>query len=176
MPQSKRPWQFSHHPKIILVAAVDKNGVIGREGRLPWPKIKKDLAHFYHLTKGKSIVMGRKTFDSLGRPLPERENIVLTRTVKNVPGCLVVNSLRELFKKISDKKEIMIIGGASIYKQFLPLADTMYLTVIQSSFEGEVKFPSYSPQDWEEKERIDFNADQENDFTFSFLTLTRKNA
>ena len=153
---------------------MDKNGVIGREGSLPWPKIKKDFAHFYRLTKGKPIVMGRKTFNSLGQPLPERENIVLTKTEKIIPGCLVVHSLQDLFEKIQDKKEIMIIGGASIYEQFLPLADTMYLTLIQASFEGNIKFPSYSSEDWEEKERVDFEPDEENDMAFSFLTLKKK--
>lgn len=171
----KPQWLSKNQPKISLVVAMDQKGVIGRNGGLPWPKIKKDLAHFYHLTKGKTVVMGRKTFLSLGRPLPERENIVLTRTKKTIPGCLVVHSLPELFERLKGRKEIMIIGGASLYQQFLPLAETMYLTLIQASFEGDVKFPSYSFQDWEEKERLDFEPNRENDFSFSFITLKRKN-
>ena len=171
---SKPRWRFKSRPKISLVVAVDQKGVIGQNGGLPWPKIKKDLAHFYHLTKGKPVVMGRKTFDSLGKPLPERENIVLTRTKKTIPGCLVVHSLSDLFEKLKNREEVMIIGGASIYRQFLPLADTMYLTVIQASFEGDKKFPFCSSQNWEEKERVDFAPDEENDFAFSFQTLKRK--
>lgn len=176
MRPSKPRWLFNRYPKISLVVAVDQNGVIGREGKLPWPKIKKDLAHFYHLTKGKAVVMGRKTFDSLGKPLPERENIVLTRTKKVIPGCLVVHSLAELFEKVKGREEIMVIGGASIYKQFLPKAETIYLTRFWISFPGDVKFPSYSSQDWEEEKRLDFEPDKENNFAFSFITLKRKNA
>lgn len=170
----KLRWPFNPYPSISLIAAIDQNRAIGYEGKLPWPKIQKDLAHFYHLTKGKSVVMGRKTFDSLGKPLPERKNIVLTKKLTTIPGCLVVHSLQDLFKKTSRREELMIIGGASVYKQFLPLAETMYLTVLQASFEGDVKFPFYSLNNWEEKERIDFIADGKNDFAFSFLTLKRK--
>ena len=113
---------------ISLIAALDENGVIGQKGSLPWPPIKADFARFRYLTLGKPVVMGRKTFFSLKQPLAGRKNIVLTRHLTEIPGGVVVHSIEEVLKLTRGFPEIMIIGGASIYQQFLPLAEKMYLT------------------------------------------------
>ena len=159
---------------FTIIAALDEKGVIGRRGKLPWPKIKKDLNHFYNLTKGKPIVMGYTTFLSLGRPLPERENIILTHRSISIPDCRVEHSLRDVIKRSRQISETMIIGGASVYQQFLPLSDKMYLTIIHHQFPGDTFFPHFSIDEWAEIERIDYLADEENIYPFSFLTLVRR--
>ena len=153
-----------------------RNQVIGIKNSLPW-KLPADMEHFHQLTMGKPIIMGQKTFESIGRALPGRTNIVLTLD-KNwqAPGCLVANSIEEAIRIAEklDAKEVMIGGGVSIYKQFLPLADRMYLTLIEGDFAGDAYFPEFDYNDWEEKERIENTADKDNPYQYSFLTLQRK--
>ena len=168
---------------ISLVVAMDDNGVIGIDGKLPW-RLSSDLKHFKEVTMGKPIIMGRKTFkpivmgrkthESIGRPLPGRENIILTRD-KNyqAEGCTVLNSLDDLFLHCRYHEEVMITGGAELYKQFLPRAQLIYLTEIHTQITGDTFFPGYNADEWEEIARQDFKHDEKNDFDYSFVVLRR---
>ncbi len=134
--------------KIAIIAALDQNGLIGRGDGLPWPRIKADMRHFRRTTLGHPIVMGRKTFESIGRhPLPMRSNIILTNS-KNFfhPDCEIVHDYKIILQKLEPK--IFIIGGASIYEQFLPHASKLYLTQIGASFTGDTYFPEIRWREW----------------------------
>ncbi|MDP3726152.1 MAG: dihydrofolate reductase [bacterium] len=135
---------------ISIIAAVDSNLLIGNKGKLPWPRIKKDLRYFRQQTMLKPIIMGRTTFESLKSPLSERINIILTKNpdffVRH-SECVVVNSVRDALAEAEYAKEVMIIGGAEIFKLFLPFADRMYITFIRGIFGGDVLFPA--PNFWE---------------------------
>lgn len=158
---------------ISLIAALTTNRVIGRDNTLPW-HLPKDLQHFKSLTLGKSIIMGRKTYQSIGRPLPQRHNIIVTRDKHfTATGCTVRHSLQEAINAVAEEKELFIIGGAEIYKQALPVADFLYLTLIHADIPGNIYFPLFSQDDWEEIHREDFLADQNNSYPFSFITLKR---
>jgi dihydrofolate reductase len=132
--------------KISIIAALGKDGVIGKNKELLW-RIPDDLKRFKRLTTGHPIIMGRKTHESIGRPLLERINIVVTRDKNySAEGCVVTHSLEEALRKAvdADKEEIFVIGGGEIYKQALPRADKLYLTLIEDDKEGDVFFPDYS--------------------------------
>jgi len=132
---------------VSLIAAIAANRVIGNRGALPW-RLPDDLARFRRLTMGHAVVMGRQTFDSMGKPLPGRRNIVLTRdTALRIPGCAVTHSPAEALAAARDE-ETFIIGGAAIYALFLPLADLMYLTLIDAEVPGETLFPDVRWEEW----------------------------
>jgi dihydrofolate reductase len=159
---------------ISIIAALAKNRVIGKNNKLPW-NLPGDLKHFKKLTLGKPIIMGQKTFESIGRPLPGRTNIILSLDENFKPqGCIVAHSIEETLKTLKHEKEIMIAGGASVYKQFLPLVNKMYLTLIDANFEGDAYFPEFNWEDWEVIERIENQSDKENPYKYTFLTLQRK--
>lgn len=146
--------------RVALVVAVAKNGVIGKDNKLPW-RLPGDLKHFRELTWGKPIVMGRKTFQSLGRPLPGRDNIVVSRSRRwDAGGVTVVptvESALEVGARLADAKglsEVMVIGGAQIYALALPLADRVYLTEIDATPDGDTFFPTLDPAAWRESERV----------------------
>jgi dihydrofolate reductase len=128
---------------ISIVVAMSRNNIIGFQNRLPW-HLPADLKHFKQLTLNKTIVMGRKTFESIGRPLPQRENIVLSRQPIQIEGCKVISDLKEL----SINKEIMIIGGAQIYALALPLVNDLYITWIDGDFKGDTFFPDIDWNNW----------------------------
>jgi dihydrofolate reductase len=159
--------------KISIICALAKNYVIGYKNQLPW-HLPADLKHFKELTLGKPIIMGRKTFISIGKPLPQRRNIIITRD-KNliIPGCEIVHSLKEALTLTKASEEIMIIGGANIFAQALPCANRMYLTIIQHDFVGDVYFPKWNVQEWKIIECADYTADEKNPYPYSFLTLER---
>ena len=159
---------------ISLIAAMDKNRVIGKNNTLPW-SMPADLKRFREITKGKPVIMGRKTFESIGRPLPDRLNIVMTRD-KNyrAKGCVMVHSVEEAIAAAGDAAEIMVIGGAEIFGQFLPLADKMYLTIIDAEFEGDTFFPEYDPKEWKKITWQEFPADLKNPHPSVFLILESK--
>jgi len=160
--------------KIAIVAALARNRVIGKNNRLPW-RLPRDRRHFRELTMGKPVIMGRKTFASIGKALPGRKNIILTRDLNfRAEGGVVVHSSGEALKSAEGSEEVMIIGGAEIYREFLPLAERMYLTLIHADFEGDAYFPKYDPNEWQEKERHDFPPDDENPYPYSFVLLERK--
>ncbi len=153
---------------ISLIAAMGRNGVIGNENSLIW-KIPNDMKRFKAMTTGKTVVMGRKTFESIGRPLPNRTNIILTRDkTYKAEGCIVVHSVDEAIKK-SNSDEVMIIGGAQIYKVFLLKADRLYLTLIDAEFEGDAYFPEFNKDEWKEIFREDHNEE----YNYSFVNFER---
>lgn len=151
-----------------------KNRVIGRGNALPW-HMPADLKHFKDLTLGKTIIMGGRTFESIGKALPGRKTIVLTDNKDfNAPNCIIANSIEKSLEIAKNDEEIMIAGGASVYKQFLPMAKKMYLTFINAEVDGDFYFPEYKESEWEEISRSDFQADKENEFPYSFAVLVRK--
>ena len=159
--------------KISIIVAMDRNGVIGKDGSLPW-YLSSDLKHFKKITMGKPIVMGRKTHESIGRPLPGRENVVITSDKEyQAPGCTVLNSIECVFAKFRHIDEIMIMGGADLYKQLLAGADRIYLTEVHADLEGDTYFPEFDRESWEEIERYDFRADEKNEYNYSFVILER---
>ena len=160
-------------PLIVLVVAVADNGVIGHQGRMPW-HLPADLAHFKLLTWGKPIVMGRKTFDSIGKPLPGRSNIVVTRDrAWSRPGVLVAHSLAEAIAAAKDAPEVMVIGGAQLYTEALPLAARIELTLVHASPAGDTHWPALDAQRWREAARHEHAADARNPFALTYLTYTR---
>ena len=160
-----------------IVVAYDKNRAIGRDGELPWAgKLPHDMARFKELTKGASVIMGRKTYESLpeqARPLPGRENIVLTLSQKAITGAVVARSLDEALKHAS--RTPIIIGGESIFAQALPLTDTIFATEIDTVVTGaDTYFPEINPSDWEQHDREFYPADNKNAFVHSFVTYERR--
>ena len=159
--------------KISIIVAMDDRRVIGNENRLPW-RLPADLKHFRAVTMGKPIVMGRKTWESIGRPLPGRTNIVVTRDRDYVAeGCVVVHSIGDALAAASDHAEVMVIGGGEFYRQVLPQASTLYVTRVHDTFEGDAFFPELDDGQWHEVEREDFDADAENPHAYSFIRLER---
>ena len=158
---------------ISIIAAMDKNRLIGHGNRLPW-KLPADMKHFRQLTLGKPVVMGRRTFDSIGKPLAKRSNVILTRDHNyRADGCIVEHTVDEALIRVNKHEEVMIIGGSSIYEQFLQRADRFYLTQIHDCFEGDVYFPAFELTDWQEVKRIDCAPDEKNPYSYSFVFLHR---
>ena len=163
-------------PLITLVVAVASNGVIGRDGNLPW-HLPADLAHFKTTTMGKPILMGRRTWESLGRPLPGRDNIVITRQKDYVAeGCQVVHSLPEALRAAGDVEEVMIIGGAGLYEEALPLARRIEMTRVHGEIPGDTRFPWLNQSEWEEVGRVEREADEDNAWPLSFVNLERRSS
>ena len=159
---------------ISIIAAMDKNRLIGQGNRLPW-KLPADMKHFRRLTLGKPVLMGRKTFESIGKPLAKRTNIIVTHNRNyQADGCIVTHSIDEALVAVKNHEELMIIGGASIYKLFLPRADRLYLTQIHESFVGDVYFPTFDWVDWQKVKCIDHQADEKNPYSYSFLFMHRR--
>ena len=158
-----------------MISAVAENRVIGNKNALPW-HMPADFKHFKETTFGKAIVMGLNTFKSIGdKPLPGRKNIILNNDPNYLPPerCFVAHSIDELMEMVKNEQEVMICGGASVYKQFLPLAQKLYLTYIHQSFEGDTYFPEVNLTEWKETERVDCKADEKNKYDYSFVTLER---
>ena len=160
-------------PRVALIVAMDEKGVIGRGGRLPWRQ-PADLMHFKVLTMGKPILMGRKTFDSIGRPLPGRKNIVLTRDVAwSREDVTIARTLEEALRQAQPASELMVIGGADIFRAALPVAQRIYLTRIHANVEGDVSFPPIDWSAWREIERQAFAADEKHAYAMTFTTLEK---
>ena len=165
---------------ISIIAALGNNRVIGNKNKLPWD-LPADMDHFRELTLGKPIIMGQKTFESIGKALPGRHNIVLTRDEGlSIPDCEVAFSLEhavELARKSEMGKisgEVMICGGASVYEQYLSRANKMYLTFIDGDFEGDTFFPEFSFEEWKEVEKISHEIDEKNRYPYFFIVFERK--
>lgn len=164
---------MDQNPCFSIVVAMDRNRAIGNSGDLPWHQ-RADLQRFKAITMGKPILMGRKTHDSIGRALPGRHNIVLTRdrTCEAAEGCTVVHDLQAALA-VAASPEIMIIGGADIFEATLPHSEKIYLTEIHAEVEADTFFPAYDPGNWEEVSRETFPADEQNDYPYSFVELVR---
>lgn len=163
------------HPILSAIVAMSENRVIGVNNQLPW-HLPADLKHFKTLTTGHPIVMGRKTFESIGKPLPNRTNIILTRDPTYLAtGCLVVTSIAEALNlsAVKQTNEIFIIGGATIYKQLLPQINKLYLTLVHTTIVGDTYFPPIEMSEWIEEAREEHAADEVNRFDYSFVTLRK---
>lgn len=159
--------------QLSIIVAMDRNRVIGNNDSLPW-HISADLKNFKKITMGKPIVMGRKTHESIGRPLPGRENIIITRDeTYQAEGCTVLNSIDEIFEHCKDVEEVMITGGSEIYKHTLNQVTRLYLTEVHAEVEGDTFFPEFNRSEWNEISREVFKADEKNDFDYSFILLER---
>lgn len=161
------------YPNLSLIAAVADNGVIGIDNRLPW-HLPADLAHFKRLTMGKPIIMGRKTWESLPGLLPHRTHVIVTRNPDySAEGGFVVHSLEEALQQFGDVEELMVVGGANLYAQALPLASRLYLTEIHAKPEGDTRFPVFDRSEWEEVERVEGDVNERNPIAHSYVTLQR---
>lgn len=153
---------------------MDRNRLIGNKNQLPW-HLPADFAHFKSVTMGKPIIMGRKTYESIGKPLPGRTNIVLSRDPDiHFEGVICVNSFEEALTAVQDEEEVMVIGGSAIYKMLLPRIDRMYITYVDAEFEGDAWFPEFDENQWLEKASVIYQADEKNLYNCRFVTLERK--
>lgn len=160
-------------PRLSLIAALAQNRVIGIENRLPW-KLPEDLAHFKALTLGHPILMGRKTFESLGRPLPGRRNIVITRNADYQPaGCELATSIPAAIELCAEAEEIFFIGGAELYQQVLPLVDRLYLTEVQIEAQGDAWFPEFDRAWFAEISRESQISEKADVLRFDFVVYER---
>ncbi len=162
--------------QISIIVAIASNNAIGKDNDLLW-HISADLKRFKEITKGHYVIMGKRTYFSLPvRPLPGRTNMIIT----DVPGeqiddCLMAYSIEDAVEKMDGNDENFIIGGGSVYRQFLPLADKLYITRVHKDFEADTFFPEISPEEWELTDKTDVTDDDQNDFTYSFEIYRRKN-
>ena len=157
--------------KISLIAALDEKKGIGKNGKLPW-HISEDLKHFKELTKGHTVIMGRKTFESIGKALPGRKNIIITSDrnyASKALDCAIASSVDDAIEKAKsfEGNEIFVIGGAEIYQQFLPMTEKIYLTLVHQECEGDAFFPKFNLAEWEEAQHSDSK-------DCSFVTLVKK--
>ena len=158
---------------LSLIVAMDENRLIGRNNELPW-HMPADLAYFRRTTLGKPVIMGRKTFDSIGKPLPGRRNIVITRNPGfAAAGCETVDGIDAALALCAEDEEVMLIGGASLYAQALDRADRLYVTLIHHDFEGDTWFPEYDSTEWRVENREDFDPDHSNPYPYSFIKSVR---
>jgi dihydrofolate reductase len=161
-------------PELILIAAVARNGVIGRNNRLPW-RLKADLAHFKSVTYGHSIVMGRKTWESLGRPLPGRRNLVVSRTPGyQASGAEVFASPQDAIRAAAPAEKVFVIGGAQLYDQLLGDADRLLLTEVWADVDGDTRLPTIDHRLFEEVRREPHGADTDNEFDYDFVEYVRR--
>ena len=159
---------------ISLITAMDRNRLIGINNQLPW-HLPADFAHFKSVTMGKPVVMGRKTYESIGQPLPGRTNIVLSRNPDtHYEGVVTVASFEDACKVVPDAEEIMVIGGSAIYEMLMPRVQRMYITYVDGEFEGDAWFPEFSGEDWVEVESSTRAADDKNKYECRFVTLERR--
>lgn len=159
--------------RLSLIVAMAENGVIGRDGDLPW-RLSADLKRFKKLTMGHHIVMGRKTFESIGRLLPGRTSVVLTKqSAFEAAGAEVVHDLDEAVQVAGDDAEAFIIGGAEIYEVALPRVDRLYLTIVNADVAGDANFPEFEPSDWQVVEKTSHESDERNEFSHTFMILDR---
>ncbi len=151
-----------------------ENRVIGVNNTLPW-RLPADLRHFRRATTGHHVVMGRRNYESIGKPLPERNNIVVTRNPDyRAPGCTVTHSLEQALAAARNDTEVFIIGGAEIYRQAFDRADRLYLTVVHADIRGDTYFPEFDPAQWHEISRERHEADEKNPYAYTFLAYDRK--
>ncbi|WP_316785334.1 dihydrofolate reductase [Pedobacter frigiditerrae] len=160
--------------KLSIVVAISENKAIGKDNQLLW-HLPADLKHFKEITSGHTIIMGRKTYDSIGRPLPNRRNIVITRKADlQIENVEVVNSLEEAISLCKNEEEVFIIGGAEIYKNSISLSNRIYLTTVHKEYEADVFFPKINADEWVETYQEYHGPDEKNSVAYTFSTLERK--
>jgi dihydrofolate reductase len=159
--------------KLSLIAALTPTRVIGKNNQLPW-HLPADLQYFRKVTLHKPVIMGRKTFESIGKALPKRKNIVITRQASyEAKGCEIAHSLTEALEYLSLEEEIFIIGGSEIFIEALPLANYLYLTFVKANITGDIYFPEWNQNQWNEISRENHQKDKENNYDYSFVILER---
>lgn len=159
--------------KIEMIVAMSENRVIGVNNQLPW-HLSDDLKHFKKTTMGKAILMGRQTYESIGRPLKGRTNIVLTSDPAFVaPGCVVVNSIEEALEMGRALESLVVTGGAKVYQQFMDIVDIMHLTLVHTQIEGDAFFPELNTTDWQEQQSVEYAPNEKNEFGFTIKQLKR---
>ncbi|MGY5775443.1 dihydrofolate reductase [Rhizobium sp. LEGMi135b] len=170
------------HPIKIIVVAVSRNGIIGREGDMPW-RLSSDLKRFKAMTLGKPVIMGRKTFQSIGKPLPGRPNVIITRDADfSAEGVTVVHSLNEAIEaasrlaKESNVDEICIIGGGEIYRQAIGLSDRLLITHVEADVEGDTSFPTIDPGIWQADGELAVPAGEKDTYPTRFVSYFRRKA
>ncbi len=162
-----------NRPIISIIVAMAENRVIGNDNALPW-HLPADLKHFKAMTLGKPIIMGRKTWESLPGKLPGRAHIIISSNPEYVAeGCVVVDSLEAALEAAGAVPEVMIVGGAMLYAQALPVADRLYITVVETEVEGDASFPEYDRSQWQEQACERHTSDERNPYAYRFLTLSR---
>lgn len=157
---------------ISLIVAAAENNAIGKDNALLW-HLSADLKRFKALTSGHPVIMGRKTFESIGKPLPNRRNIVISRSLSALDGCEVAASVEEALALVNDGEEAFIIGGGSVYRALWQKAARLYLTAVKTRLEGDTFIPEIRPEEWKEISREDFSADEKNEFGYSFIDYVR---
>jgi dihydrofolate reductase len=161
-------------PRLSLIVAAARNSVIGVNNTLPW-HLPADLRHFKALTMGHHIIMGRKTYESIGKPLPGRTSVIVTRNAGySATGATVVNSLEQGIEACQDDTEVFVIGGEELYRQTIPLADRIYLTEIDTDMPGDAYFPELNPASWREIRRDSHPPDDKNQYRYHFVIFDRK--
>lgn len=164
----------SERPVISLIWAMTRTGVIGKNNTLPW-RLPADLQQFRRLTTGHHIIMGRKNYEDIAKPLPGRTSIVVTRQDGyTAPGCVVVHSVEAALKAVGQDTEIFVIGGADIYRQTLSMAQRLYITEIDTDIAGDVYFPDFDRSAWREASRVSHMPDVRNPYPYSFILLERR--
>ena len=158
--------------KLTAVVAASDNDVIGRDNALPW-HLPADLAYFKRVTMGKPMLMGRKTFESIGRPLPGRRSLVLSRRGFSAPGVESVATVEEALQRVAGAPELMVIGGAELFRLAMPRLDHLHLTRVHTRVEGDILLPPMAPGEWRELRREDHPADERNAFALTFIEMER---
>lgn len=159
--------------KLSLIVAMATNQTIGLDKKMPW-HLSADLKKFKQITLGHSIIMGRKTFESIGRPLPERKNIIVSREKSyQQTGCFVFNDIDDALKSCRQEEEVFVIGGATLYEAMLGRANKLYITEVKKEFKGDTYFPMIDKEQWREIEREDVNNDDSVNFDYSFVVYER---
>ncbi|MCL4123525.1 UNVERIFIED_CONTAM: hypothetical protein GTU68_054357 [Idotea baltica] len=160
--------------KLALIVATDEQGLIGKDNGLPW-HLSADLKYFKKVTMGKPLIMGRRTHESIGRPLPGRDNIIITSDIAyQAPGCIVTHSIDEALTACQNVEEAMIMGGASLYEQCLLTVDTIYHTLVHANLEGDTWFPKWNKNTWQLITTQTHPADDNNEYDYSFMVYQRK--
>jgi dihydrofolate reductase len=159
---------------ISSIAAIAENNAIGKNNQLLW-RLPADLKHFKEITTGHTVIMGRKTFESVGKPLPNRRNIVITRSnALDIENVEVVNSIEQAISLCDQDEEVFIVGGAEIYKATMDITNQIYLTVVHANFDADTFFPEIDPMIWQQTAVEKHEADEKNPFAYTFSTLIRK--
>jgi dihydrofolate reductase len=158
--------------KLSAVVAASDNDVIGRDNAMPW-HLPADLAYFKRVTMGKPMLMGRKTYESIGRPLPGRRNLVLSRRGFSAPGVESVATIDEALARVADAPELMVIGGAEVFRLAMPYLDHVHLTRVHTQVDGDILLPPFEAGQWREVRREDHPADERNPIAMTFLELER---
>ncbi|MBE8189820.1 MAG: type 3 dihydrofolate reductase [Candidatus Thioglobus sp.] len=160
--------------RLSIIVAMDGKRLIGKNNALPW-HLPADLGYFKKTTMGKTVLMGRKTYDSIGKPLPNRRNIIISRNLDyQAAGCEVMPSIEAAFELLKNEPEVMVMGGACLYSQILPSCERLYITEIEGDFSGDAYFPEFDKSDFQEVSRTSYQPDEKNSHKYHFVILDRK--